>query len=560
MIITLLSWVIIFFFSAILGKALIAFFAPNAYKKTTRVDVYVFCGLMILNVYAQVFSIFSKVGRDAFLVLAGITVLAGILIIYKGKKDTVNQFQIKECLTRIKLWQWCVMIGVVLYIGFWTMISPTHCDTYGYHAQAIRWIEEYGVVPGLGNLHNRFAYNSAFMALQALFSFSWTYQQSLHSMNGFACVILLIYAIITNKVISKEARLSDFLKIAAPIYIYLSRRTISSSGSDNLAMVLILYIAMKWSECIEREEEDEQTWGILCLIAVYAATVKLSAVTSVILVIHPAILLIKNKKVKTIVKDILFGFIIILPWMIRSVLISGYLVYPYSFLDLFNVDWKMPKDLLDYDKKEIIVWGRGVRDVSKYDESIFQWFGTWFNDQMSIYKIVIIFGFLALILLALFFLVNMICKWKGIKIPQVFEQKTELLLVFTCIAGLAFWLFSAPLVRYGVVYLLMPICIVAYIVRVCLGHKWFNNLVAIGGVLLIGGFYLVTNDDFRLLHPQDYWRLDNVKVQWHGFEVYVSGGNISTGYHDFPAMPKEEVLEENEPRGDRIEDGFRRKK
>lgn len=66
----------------------------------------------------------------------------------------------------------------------------------------------------------------------------------------------------------------------------------------------------------------------------------------------------------------------------------------------------------------------------------------------------------------------------------------------------------------------MPICIVAYIVRVCLGHKWFNNLVAIGGVLLIGGFYLVTND----------------------------------------AMPKEEVLEENEPRGDRIEDGFRRKK
>lgn len=39
-----------------------------------------FCGLMILNVYVQILSIFSKVGRDAFLVLAGLS------ITNKGKK------------------------------------------------------------------------------------------------------------------------------------------------------------------------------------------------------------------------------------------------------------------------------------------------------------------------------------------------------------------------------------------------------------------------------------------------------------------------------------------
>ena len=43
-----------------------------------------------------------------------------------------------------------------------------HVDTGLYHAQAIRWIEEYGVVCGLGNLHSRFAYNSAAFALCAL--------------------------------------------------------------------------------------------------------------------------------------------------------------------------------------------------------------------------------------------------------------------------------------------------------------------------------------------------------------------------------------------------------
>lgn len=39
-----------------------------------------------------------------------------------------------------------------------------------YHAQAVRWYEEYGVVKGLGNLQWHFAYNSSYFAFAALFS------------------------------------------------------------------------------------------------------------------------------------------------------------------------------------------------------------------------------------------------------------------------------------------------------------------------------------------------------------------------------------------------------
>lgn len=37
-----------------------------------------------------------------------------------------------------------------------------HHNTDLYHVQSIRWIEEYGIAPGLGNLHYHLAYNSAF--------------------------------------------------------------------------------------------------------------------------------------------------------------------------------------------------------------------------------------------------------------------------------------------------------------------------------------------------------------------------------------------------------------
>ena len=45
-------------------------------------------------------------------------------------------------------------------------------DTESYHIQSIKWIQEYGSVPGLVNLHERFGFNSSWFSSVALFSFS----------------------------------------------------------------------------------------------------------------------------------------------------------------------------------------------------------------------------------------------------------------------------------------------------------------------------------------------------------------------------------------------------
>ena len=44
-------------------------------------------------------------------------------------------------------------------------------DTGLYHAQYIKWIRNYPVVPGLGNLHGRFAFNSMFLVLSGLLTY-----------------------------------------------------------------------------------------------------------------------------------------------------------------------------------------------------------------------------------------------------------------------------------------------------------------------------------------------------------------------------------------------------
>lgn len=560
MILTLLSWVIIFLLSYMLGNAFIGIIGPDAYRKTSKTDMYVVCGLLVLNVYAQIYSIFSKVGCIAFVTAVLAAIACGIYLLHRMKKRN----HLKQGMGQMELWKLCVCIIVIAYIGLWALKSPTFVDTYLYHAQAVRWIEEYGVVPGLGNLHNRFAYNSAFMPLQALFTFSWIYNPSLYSLNGFLCAFFLVYAVVTNKIFLKEeVGLSDLLKLIIPVYVYLNRNSISSPGSDMLAMLLVIYISAKWCECIENEENDIQSFGVLCLIAVWAISVKLSAATSIIFTLYPAVLLIKDKKCKIVIKDLVSGVIILLPWIIRNVIISGYLIYPYSSIDLFNVDWKMPKSLVEYDQMEIVVWGRGVKDVSKYHESISQWFGTWYSSQMSIYRIFIIIGIIATIGLILFLGISILGKiGKRNYTREILSKPQEMLLVLNIVLGIVFWIFSAPLLRYGMVYLLMPAAVILYILKECIGNDRFIKTAIITSVAVGSVFLLYKDDDFRLIEPQGYWYMDTEVIDWHGFEIFVPTGVTGerlTGYEVFPGVTEESILKGIEPRGEGIKDGFRTK-
>lgn len=219
------------------------------------------------------------------------------------------------------------------------------------------------------------------MPLQALFSFEWLIGQSLHAVNGFLCFFFLSYAAVTNRMWEKKKPvLSDLLKIATFIYIWYNRSTISSPSSDTLTMLLILYICIKWSEFAEENIEDEKVYGFLCILCVYAVSVKLSAAVCVILVVWPAVRMIRKRRTGLIAAYIIWGIVIIAPWLIRNVIISGYLLYPYPQIDLFNVDWKMPASVLTYDSREIMVWGRRVFEVEQYGKPIWEWFPKWFME------------------------------------------------------------------------------------------------------------------------------------------------------------------------------------
>lgn len=549
----LCSWLIIFFFSFIYGKTITCLVYKNRTAVLEELDVFIVCGMMFLNVYAQYISLFHKVGALAFYILVagaiGCIMFLGITKEHKGIK-------VNMALGKVR---WLLLSVSIAATLLWTNIVPQHYDTYLYHAQAVRWIEEYGVVPGLGNLHFRFAYNSAFLPLQALFSFQWIFGISLHTVNGFLVSFILIF-IFSQPNPEKGERFytSNLLKFGMIFYIVVSCYNISSPNTDMWPMLLVLYICMKWSRFSEQGIEDPIPYGFLCILGVYAVTLKLSVATFLMLTIYPVIVLIRRKQWIKIGWHLRGGILIALPYLVRNVIISGYLVYPYPEINLFDFDWKMPVEKLVSDRREIMAWGRGIKDPERYDAVFREWFPEWLGSVHPVWKVLLIITLIATIAAVLYLLKNLIQK----------KMREWDVLVITCIAGSIYWFFTAPLPRYGVVFMLLISCIILpkVIESVIKSYKarhrilMLVNGMGIFAVCFYFGFFFFYSKLYGAggirgaILQEDYDNRSAEKIVVNGAEFYVPSEGDQGGYDPFPSAPG--ISEDMYLRGATWEDGF----
>jgi hypothetical protein len=251
---------------------------------------------------------------------------------------------------------------------------------------------------------------------------------------------------------------------------------------------------------------------------------------------------------------VIAGIVIALPFVIRNIMISGYVLYPYSSLDIIpSIDWKMSPAKLDADKKTIMTWGRATYDIATYDWSIFKWFPIWFKNLTYFYKISFVFSVISLlgvIIMAVHLLRKKEYDWIFINLVSV-----------VCLLG---WLFTAPLVRYGGVYMWILCCLFfTYLFNQHTTLQMIENRAICVGIfiLLCWDAYLCTTLPERsFITICNYSDKPSEAVEWEGYDIYVASETDQTGYSMFPSAPTESILEEIELRGHELKDGFRLKK
>lgn len=515
-------------------------------KKITSV---LFAGITAVTVYAQMFSIFYKVGLAANIIL----VAGCIFCMLRYKKEmTENLHTLRLTVTPLKVG---VAIGVFLLFAYGASRGIIHYDTGLYHAQSIRWIEEMGVVPGLGNLHSRLAYNSSSFCLSALYSFAFLGRQSFHACGGFLALLLALTCMEAfQKGRRKKPLLSDFVRMMGIYYLLIIFDEMVSPASDYFMVLTVFYMLIRWLDLLEKDEKSYLPYAMLCVMCVWVLTIKLSGALLLLLTIKPAVMMLKEKKGKEIAKFLSLGLMTALPFFIRNIILSGWLVYPFTFIDLFSFDFKIPKGMADYDAREIQVWGRGYHDVTRYEEPLTVWMKDWAMALDTTNKVFLLLALSSLIMLA------------GLCVYAVLKRKREmadfLLVSGTLAVSFLFWLTSAPLIRYGCVYLwVLPVLVWGFFyLKISPGldrYRIFFILVLLAGMYKSGAFIGETvkaAGTEYLIWQKDYENFDTTAYQLHGYTFYYPKQGDRTGYKDFPAAP---VKAADIFRGDTLKEGFR---
>ncbi len=509
-------------------------------------------GMALLTVYAGLWSLFHAVDVTAFIFIT----LAGVVICILLRHELASR--IKELLSSKSLCLTLILLFAVLVVI--SAAEPHDWDTYLYHAQNVRWIETYRVVPGLANLHKRFGYSSALMPLHALMSLSFT-GHPLHIVNGFASLLVLGTALsrIGQMIESRSCRRSLLLWISAVVYFIYSIDSISSLGTDIVPMMLLIYIFGMWCDLADTGEDRGEAYGLLALLGVCDITVKLSVATAALLPVYVLIKLIRDKKFRSSLVFAVMSLITVIPFFIRNVVTSGYLLYPMESIDLFNVDWKVPAEVSFWDRAEIVMFGRLLRDYELEDIdriSFSTWFQCWVSEIDQIPRVL-------LILCVLFGILAVIYAVKCIRSGQ---DTGDIFIMIAAMSGLIYWLLSAPLMRYGYATMLIALSVVSgTVIKDMSGSKGLARMALFLSLIVFILIPVKVNTDYiseveGLVWPMPYIQYEcseEIMVDPAGNEhtVYVPAEDVIGGYDIFPETPyySDRYVR---MRGESLQDGF----
>ncbi len=415
-----------------------------AKNETRPIIYYLVSGLILLTTLTQIIVLFFPITIYTKFGILGLLILLSIF-----KRENTKFF-----IPKIK-----VSISLLFFFIVWAIIilinaGPTLMDdTESYHIQSIKWIQEYGSVPGLVNLHERFGFNSSWFSSVALFNFSSKTTGGFTVLNSVLSMWLCYWFISKYNHLRKENNLQGAFAILiifiASIVIWpLIRGNAATTNYDFIttAIVLILFTEAFFSEKIFPSIE----WMIW---PVYLLTVRVINFPILVLPLFAFILFIKHKNYRATFLPVVCCSLLIVPFLIRNIMIAGYPFYPSTYFDFTHVDWKpdsqKTEKLLEYIKYYNRV-STTYLDIEHTKALGVVWIPAWFQHLFLFDKILVIVGLMGIL-------------FSGLKMfIQKYKYIISSLLITITIAWIICWFIISPDPRFVYGVLLFGVFLLAY--------------------------------------------------------------------------------------------------
>ena len=364
-------------------------------------------------------------------------------------------------MTRACLSQNAVLASIVLLVAIWLAdraVGPIHNgDTGLYHMAAVKWAASYPIVPGLGNLHERLAFNSAFFLYAAMLGVGPWDQKSHYLANGLLLFVLLAQLLLSlHKIILRRPKYRSYhtfnVFLLAPTFGQMLHPWFPSLSPDFVIFILgvivtsrAYYFFINNSDNIHEEGYNVFLISILCTAGVTMkhSFIPLGATIFIVVLLAWFFRCSKQDKkgiMKTLLWILLLNTSLLSIWMLRGVILSGYPIFPYTLGGL-PVPWRVPRPLALSVTHWIHSWARapGISWTDVLDN--WNWLRPWLKNFPYEYTKALITGMLAMILYV-------------ITIPRIVQNSPGrnhgyLIILGASFISSIFWFFSAPDPRFS---------------------------------------------------------------------------------------------------------------
>lgn len=557
----LIAWLFCGFIFLVSGKLLIDI--SNFFLKKGKYGVCdtFFLGIAFVGTLISFVSLCTNIDVYLAWVLFAFSILY-TLYLYKYKNDyfLIDIFKrIKQTSISVRL----LSVLMLFLILMCCMLPPVLTDMSLYYMQSMLWNETYPVIPGLGNIHGRFGFNSNILVLSSVFSLKDVFSFRIYGVLGLSVFVLCIW-IISKVVESKSLFQKLGLLVFCLIFLQVYHAMISSPSTDILPNILVSFLLIKAIFSDNSILKSPLTYIIL---PVYAVTLKLSVIPICLLCIYVFVSFVKSKEYKISFYLVLLSLLIIVPWCTRTVIITGYLVYPFPSVDLFNFDWKIPYELADIEKRWVTSWAKmpGLGYVDLESMPLIEWGKVWLLRHIKYLPIQ-----LGAYLIAAISPVVMLFLWR----LKLININFKLFVWVAAFIGFVFWMILAPDGRFGISFILATGLIPLFLINKELQSKALKyGLYVLFVFLSTYIFYesFILNKEYKQDKPLiSYFyspqSLDAVKkmsetvfnnYQIDDITIYYPN-NMLCSDHEIPCAPY--FNEHIEMRGKLIKEGFRYKK
>ena len=422
MLLVFISWIYILFTTINLGICTNKIVGV----KNQNFVITTFLGLLSATLFASIWAIFGRINIEFHSVL----LILNLIIFFKFKSDIksiYNSFfhEFNNLNATLKTF----LVAITILIIAQCSSIPYVIDNESYYIQTIKWLNEYGFVKGLGNLHIFYAQTSGWHIAQSAFNFSFLYE-NFNDLSGFCLLLGNIFAIFKlNEYFSNTNK--NYLIIGLlPLANVFFFQFISAPSPDIPIYILTFIIFFYFIENFKNTTIEN--FNLITLLILFALFIK---VTSVALLILPIILLINNFKsfAPKLIPITIFGLLFLSLFIVKNSLLTGYPLFPFTRLEL-DSNHIIPRNVISYFFSEQMRYNYFISESELNQLSFSKIAIKWLLSS----KINAIFNGLTILILAL----------SPIFISKYFNKKSVWIIYFVILFQLVILLFTSPQYRF----------------------------------------------------------------------------------------------------------------